>query len=77
MQKQPLRLGIDIGSTTAKVVLADGDSVLFEKYERHFSLVREKMASMLRELSAELALPAEAVATRAWKAIRKWQEKHA
>ncbi|MBQ4290949.1 MAG: 2-hydroxyglutaryl-CoA dehydratase, partial [Clostridia bacterium] len=59
MQKQPLRLGIDIGSTTAKVVLADGGSVLFEKYERHFSLVREKMASMLRELSAELGLPAE------------------
>ena len=37
-------LGIDIGSTTAKIVLRKGEEVLFERYERHFSQVREKTA---------------------------------
>lgn len=41
-------LGIDIGSTTAKIVLRKGEEVLFERYERHFSQVREKTAELLR-----------------------------
>ena len=41
-------LGIDIGSTTAKIVLRRGDSIILERYERHFSQVREKTAEMLR-----------------------------
>ena len=40
-------LGIDIGSTTAKLVLRDGDRVIYEKYERHFSQVRQKTLDML------------------------------
>ncbi len=40
-------LGIDIGSTTAKLVLRDGDRVLYEQYERHFSQVRAKALEML------------------------------
>ena len=40
-------LGIDIGSTTAKLVLREGDRVLYEKYERHFSQVRQKTLDML------------------------------
>lgn len=43
-------LGIDIGSTTAKVVLTDGVHVIFEKYERHFSQVREKTYELLGQL---------------------------
>ena len=43
-----LSLGIDIGSTTAKVVLRRGDDILLERYERHFSQVREKTAELLR-----------------------------
>ena len=43
-------LGIDIGSTTAKLVLRDGDRVLYEKYERHFSQVRQKTLDMLAEM---------------------------
>lgn len=39
-----LFLGIDIGSTTAKIVLREGDTILLERYERHFSQVREKTA---------------------------------
>ena len=42
-------LGIDIGSTTAKVVVMDGTSVLFERYERHFSQVREKTLEILEK----------------------------
>ena len=41
-------LGIDIGSTTAKIVLRRGDSIILERYERHFSQVREKTAELLR-----------------------------
>lgn len=37
-----LTLGIDIGSTTAKVALLDNDEVIYRKYERHYSKVREK-----------------------------------
>lgn len=38
-----LRIGIDIGSTTVKVVvLDDNDQTIFQAYERHMSKVREK-----------------------------------
>ena len=40
-------LGFDIGSTTAKLVLREGEKVLYEKYERHFSQVRQKTLDML------------------------------
>ena len=49
--ERALTLGIDIGSTTAKAVLRRGDEILFEKYERHFSQVREKTVSLLQEIS--------------------------
>ena len=45
-----MSIGIDIGSTTAKVVLLEGDKVVYEKYERHFSQVREKTKEMLAEV---------------------------
>lgn len=45
-------LGIDIGSTTAKVVLQRGDETVYEKYERHNSAVREKTVAMLKDLLA-------------------------
>ena len=49
-----LSLGIDIGSTTAKVVLTDGDRILYEKYERHLSQVRQKTLEMLEEMKPHL-----------------------
>lgn len=49
-----LCLGIDIGSTTAKVVLSRGKDIIFEKYERHFAAVREKTAELVA-LSKEYA----------------------
>ncbi|MGI6030517.1 MAG: acyl-CoA dehydratase activase [Eubacteriales bacterium] len=44
-----INVGIDIGSTTAKVVVMDQDAVVFQRYERHFSQVRQKTVELLRE----------------------------
>ena len=44
-----IKMGIDIGSTTAKVVVVDGENVLFEKYERHFSMVRLKTLELVKQ----------------------------
>ncbi len=38
-----LRIGIDIGSTTVKVVVLDEQNkLLFRSYERHYSKTRER-----------------------------------
>ena len=49
-QATNLSLGIDIGSTTVKVVLTEDGQVIYEKYERHMSQVRVKTLEMLEEL---------------------------
>ncbi|MBP3797652.1 MAG: 2-hydroxyacyl-CoA dehydratase [Ruminococcus sp.] len=41
-------LGIDVGSTTVKTVIAEDGGILYNKYERHFSRVRETVAEQLR-----------------------------
>lgn len=44
-----LKIGIDVGSTTVKVVVLDEkDNLLFRSYERHFSMVREKTCELLK-----------------------------
>ena len=43
-------LGIDIGSTTAKIVVIENGSVIYERYERHFSQVRQKALEMIQEI---------------------------
>ena len=48
-EQSRLSLGIDIGSTTAKVVVVEDRKILFEKYQRHFSQVRQKTLELLRE----------------------------
>ena len=48
------RIGIDIGSTTVKVVVLDEtQKLLFRSYERHFSKVREKTCEILRGIRAD------------------------
>ena len=42
-------LGIDVGSTTVKMVLMGDGKTLYQKYERHYSQVREKTAELLSE----------------------------
>ena len=49
-----LRLGIDVGSTTVKLVLIDeSDNIVYSKYERHMSNVFEKAGQLLEELLRE------------------------
>ena len=50
IKKTPYSLGIDIGSTTAKIVLTRDGEVLFEKYERHMSQVRVKTLELLNQI---------------------------
>ena len=46
-----LRVGIDIGSTTVKVVVLDEQNqLLFRSYERHYSKTRERACETLRSI---------------------------
>ncbi|MBQ7040150.1 MAG: 2-hydroxyglutaryl-CoA dehydratase, partial [Clostridia bacterium] len=47
-------LGIDIGSTTTKLVLLEENKIVYEKYKRHFSKVRETTCEMLSEIKGLL-----------------------
>ncbi|MBQ4347475.1 MAG: 2-hydroxyacyl-CoA dehydratase, partial [Firmicutes bacterium] len=50
MQGRTLKLGIDIGSTTIKAVLLDSaGNMVFSKYERHLSIIKEKLLGLLKE----------------------------
>ena len=47
-----VHIGIDIGSTTAKiVVMNEDDLILFERYQRHFADVRQTVYGLLEEVS--------------------------
>ena len=45
-----LTLGVDVGSTTVKSVLRDGEKIIFRSYDRHSSRVREKTAQLMRKI---------------------------
>lgn len=46
------RIGIDIGSTTVKVVILDEkDQIVYKAYERHLSKVREKADELLKSVA--------------------------
>lgn len=45
-----MALGIDIGSTTAKIVLINDGKILYECYERHYSQVRQKTLELVLRL---------------------------
>lgn len=45
-----LRIGLDVGSTTVKIVILDDKSeILYDKYQRHFSDIRRTIYDMLNE----------------------------
>ena len=47
-------LGIDIGSTTVKTVIADNDgNIVYSKYQRHFSKVKETVKDQLKLIQAD------------------------
>ena len=46
-----MKLGIDIGSTTVKLVLLNDEGmVVYSKYERHMSNVFEKVEELIEEM---------------------------
>ena len=53
-ERSRLSLGIDIGSTTAKVVVVEDKKIVFEQYQRHFSQVRRKTLELLQEAAAQV-----------------------
>ncbi|MBR5756856.1 MAG: 2-hydroxyglutaryl-CoA dehydratase, partial [Firmicutes bacterium] len=42
-------VGLDIGSTTAKLVVIKDGEIVWQKYERHFSQVRTKAVELMKE----------------------------
>lgn len=46
---QTLSLGIDVGSTTAKLALVEAGKCIYSAYERHFARIRETLCRMLSE----------------------------
>lgn len=49
-----MKLGIDVGSTTVKVVLLDElNTIIFKRYDRHMSTIFEKVTDLLNELYLE------------------------
>lgn len=50
-----IQVGIDIGSTTAKVVALDKEyNILYTKYERHNAKTKEVLTDILKELQAKV-----------------------
>ena len=49
------KMGIDIGSTTVKVVLFDGEKILFDDYRRHHSDVRYALLQMLGDVESQFS----------------------
>ncbi len=50
LKTNALALGIDIGSTTVKVTLIGSEGIIYRKYERHFSQVREKALELIKDI---------------------------
>lgn len=54
-ETKPIRLGIDVGSTTVKLVAIDADrNILFKSYKRHFTRLVETIIETLDEAKKEL-----------------------
>lgn len=48
--KKRVNLGLDVGSTTVKLVVTDkNDNILFRKYQRHFSDIKKTIYNLLSE----------------------------
>ncbi len=52
---EKFRLGIDIGSTTVKVVVVnDNNEMVFKRYKRHFSEIKNTLLSLVEEANKEI-----------------------
>jgi predicted CoA-substrate-specific enzyme activase len=50
-EKDSVIVGVDIGSTTAKIVVVQDGEVIYDCYERHFSQVRQKTLEIVKRIS--------------------------
>ena len=49
------RMGLDVGSTTIKIVILDeNDQIIFSDYRRHRSNIQQSMSNLLRDVTKEL-----------------------
>jgi predicted CoA-substrate-specific enzyme activase len=48
--RHPVTLGIDLGSTTAKLIVVRDGEVVYSCYERHFARVRTKVLELVRRI---------------------------
>ena len=60
-----MRLGIDVGSTTVKLVFMDDeDNIIYSRYERHMSNVFDKVEELIEKAEHEFGdTPVQAVIT--------------
>ena len=50
------RMGLDVGSTTIKIVILDeNDQIIFSDYRRHRSNIQQSMSNLLKEDEDEKA----------------------
>ena len=49
-----LAMGLDVGSTTVKAVVLDGERIVFSDYRRHNADVRGELRILLLDIRAEL-----------------------
>jgi len=54
MNKLSYFVGLDIGSTTVKVVVTHNKEVIYSTYERHFSNIKELVSSLLKKVAEKL-----------------------
>ena len=47
--RDKIALGIDVGSTTAKIAVVKNGEIIRQTYERHYSRIRETLVKMLRD----------------------------
>ena len=52
--RRPYQLGIDVGSTTVKAVVLDGNRRLFSDYRRHNADVRASLGALLADVERSL-----------------------
>lgn len=53
MTSRDLRMGLDIGSTTIKIVILDGDRILYQQYRRHNSDIRGELIRAFTDVEKE------------------------
>ncbi len=48
-----IKLGVDVGSTTIKLVALDNEAVIYKKYQRHHSKINETLVELIKDFINE------------------------